>query len=147
MHNLSNRIGDSDASVKWEVNDLNLMAVPTQMEQLFQNLIGNGIKFHGEAAPVIRITAKKLSAGTEVTVSDNGIGIDPEFHDKIFGMFTRLHGKERFEGSGIGLATCKKIIERHGGHIRIDSTPGTGSKFILFFPASICSWERAAYTV
>lgn len=147
VHNLSNRIGDSDASVKWEVNDLNLMAVPTQMEQLFQNLIGNGIKFHGEAAPVIRITAKKLSAGTEVTVSDNGIGIDPEFHDKIFGMFTRLHGKERFEGSGIGLATCKKIIERHGGHIRIDSTPGTGSKFILFFPASICSWERAAYTV
>jgi PAS domain S-box-containing protein len=117
-----------------------LVADGGQMLQLFQNLIGNAIKFRGAQAPVIRIRADR-EPGLErangqahpervrISVTDNGIGIAPEYANKIFGVFQRLHGRAEYPGNGIGLAICKKIVERHGGEISVDSTPGGGSTF------------------
>jgi signal transduction histidine kinase/DNA-binding LacI/PurR family transcriptional regulator len=109
-------------------------ADPTQMRQLFQNLIGNALKFHKpNEPPVIRVySANDAPARCRtIIVEDNGIGIEAKDHGKIFGVFRKLHGKGRYEGSGIGLAICKKIMERHGGTIRVESRPGEGTRFIV----------------
>ena len=103
-------------------------AHPRQMEQLFQNLIANAIKFRGEAAPVVEVTAK-LQDQWVICVADNGIGIDPKYTERVFAIFQRLHGRGKYEGTGIGLAICKKIIERHGGKIWVESEPGKGTAF------------------
>jgi PAS domain S-box-containing protein len=105
-----------------------------QMVQLFQNLIGNAIKFRGERAPVIRVDARKEDSFWIFSVSDNGIGIDPEFHNRVFLIFQRLHTADKFPGTGIGLALCRKITDRHNGEIWIESTPGQGSKFCFSLP-------------
>lgn len=100
--------------------------------QLFQNLISNGLKYQPKGKrPEIRISGIEHPTEWEFSVSDNGIGIDPEFKDKIFVIFQRLHQKDQFSGSGIGLAICKKIVEFHGGKIWVESTPGVGSKFLF----------------
>ncbi len=112
-------------------------ADPTQMRQLFQNLIGNSLKFHkpGEPPAVKIYAAKEVPDGyCSIVIEDNGIGIDEIYYDKIFGVFQRLHGKSEYEGSGIGLAVCKKIAEKHGGTIRVESKPGVGTKFIVNLP-------------
>jgi light-regulated signal transduction histidine kinase (bacteriophytochrome) len=97
---------------------------------LFQNLIGNGIKFCAGRPPEIQVGAVREGAGLwRISVQDNGIGIEPKHFDKIFGIFQRLHTREQYAGTGIGLAICKKIIERHGGRIWLESTPGTGTTF------------------
>jgi PAS domain S-box-containing protein len=103
----------------------------SQLVQLFQNLIGNAIKFHGEAAPRVEISAERDEpAGMwRFAVRDNGIGIDPEHHDRIFVIFQRLHTREHYQGTGIGLAVCRKIVERHGGKIGVESADGKGSIF------------------
>ena len=105
----------------------------------FQNLIGNALKFRSEDAPVVAVTAGLDGSpnGDEwiVTVTDNGIGIDPEYRDQIFVIFKRLHGRTEYAGTGIGLALVKKIVEFHGGRVWLDSTPGTGSTFKLALPA------------
>ncbi|MFZ9322564.1 MAG: sensor histidine kinase, partial [Hylemonella sp.] len=88
----------------------------------------------GRASPKIHISAKHERNGWKIGVHDNGIGIAPEFHDRIFGMFKRLHSREEFEGSGIGLALCKKIVERHGGRIWVESVLKQGSTFFVAFP-------------
>jgi len=102
----------------------------SQITQLMQNLIANGIKYQKRGhKPVIRIGSKPAPDGmVRIEVTDNGIGIKPEYHSAVFGMFKRLHGKE-YEGTGIGLATCKKIVERHNGQIGVESQPGKGSTF------------------
>ncbi|MBN1550099.1 PAS domain-containing protein, partial [bacterium] len=101
----------------------------SQIERLFQNLIGNAIKYC-EQKPVIHIQAKQLKESREFSIQDNGIGIDPKYQDKIFGIFQRLHGRDEYSGTGIGLAVCKKIVERHGGTIRVESEgKGKGSTF------------------
>ncbi len=111
-----------------------VMADSTQLAQVFQNLIANGIKFHSEEAPKIRISAEKKEKEWVFSVQDNGIGIDPQYSEKIFEVFKRLHNKEAYPGTGIGLAVCKKIVERHGGHIWVESELGKGSTFYFTLP-------------
>jgi len=111
-----------------------IKAVHPQMVQLFQNLVGNAIKYHGAEPPEIEIGALPKNGGFEFYIKDNGIGIDPRFFDKVFIIFQRLHHKEEYSGTGIGLSICKKIVERHGGTIRLESEPGKGSTFIFKLP-------------
>ena len=114
-----------------------VMADYTQLVQVFQNLIINGIKFHSEEAPGIHISAKKKENEWVFSVRDNGIGIHPQYSEKIFEVFKRLHKKEEYPGTGIGLAICKKIIERHGGYIWVESEPGKGSIFYFTLPINL----------
>jgi PAS domain S-box-containing protein len=111
-----------------------------QMAQLFQNLIGNGLKFRkpGES-PVVKIESEiqafaSGAPGWQITVQDNGIGFDEKYRDRIFQIFQRLHGRSEYEGTGIGLAICRKIVDRHGGVITAHSSPGAGAKFIILMP-------------
>lgn len=106
-----------------------IKANKTQLFQLFQNLIGNALKYHGEAPPVIHISGKEEENQFAFSVRDNGIGIKPIFFEKVFVLFQRLHHKNEYSGTGIGLAICKKIIERHNGRIWVESEPGKGSCF------------------
>jgi signal transduction histidine kinase len=100
-----------------------------QLSRIFQNLISNAMKFCDHPPPKIRVSGKELEDHWEFAVADNGIGIDPEYAHKIFGLFKRLHGREKYSGTGIGLAVCKRIIERHGGEIWVESREGGGSVF------------------
>jgi light-regulated signal transduction histidine kinase (bacteriophytochrome) len=101
-----------------------------QLIQLFQNLVGNGIKYQRPGVPRVHVSAAKNGGEKWIfTVQDNGLGIDSQYFERIFGMFQRLHKREEFAGTGIGLAICKKIVERHGGSISVESQPGHGSTF------------------
>jgi PAS domain S-box-containing protein len=100
-----------------------------QLAQVFQNIIGNAIKFHSDRRPVIRIGAERRNGKCEFHVEDNGIGIDKQYADRIFQMFQRLHERGQYEGNGIGLAIVKKIVERHGGRVWFESEPGRGTTF------------------
>lgn len=115
---------------------LPVQADPFQMHQLFQNLLGNGLKFHKEGIPPeITIRARQVENNMiRIEVEDNGIGIAEEYHEQVFVMFKRLHSREQYEGTGIGLAVCKKIVERHRGNIGVKSTPGEGSTFWFSLP-------------
>jgi signal transduction histidine kinase len=106
----------------------------TQLAQVFQNLIGNAIKFRGENPPVISVQAEKAEPNWLLSVSDNGIGIDPEHAENIFVVFQRLHARTEYPGNGIGLAICKKIVERSGGRIWVESQAGAGSSFKFTLP-------------
>jgi light-regulated signal transduction histidine kinase (bacteriophytochrome) len=103
----------------------------TQLTQLFQNLIGNAVKFRGELAPEITVKVSDADKYWRISVQDNGIGIAPEFFERIFVIFQRLHNKEDYPGTGIGLSICKKIVERHGGQIEVKSERGQGATFIF----------------
>ena len=105
-----------------------------QLVQLFQNLIGNAIKFCKDRAPRVRVEARLEDHRWRFSVSDNGIGIAPEYRGQLFVIFKRLHTRREFPGTGIGLAICKRIIERHGGDIGIESAPGGGSVFWFTLP-------------
>ncbi len=106
-----------------------LLADPVQIAQLLQNLIGNAVKFHGAEAPHIHVSAQPAGRLWDFAIRDNGIGIDPKYFELIFTIFQRLHTRAEYPGTGIGLAVCKKIVERHGGTIWIESSPGAGSTF------------------
>jgi len=145
----------SDLEVKIEqtkgcvkIGDLPVIEADSlQMRQLFQNLIGNALKFHRKGeSPVVDLqaciidTQERGSDGNshkkmcQITVEDNGIGFDEKYTDRIFGVFQRLHGRDEYEGTGIGLSICQKIIERHEGSIKVKSAPGKGAKFIITLP-------------
>lgn len=102
-----------------------------QLTRLFQNLLSNAVKFRTEAAPDIRVAAVDRGQEWLVSVSDNGIGIDPKYSERIFAAFQRLHGQSEYPGSGIGLTLCKRIVERHGGRIWVESAPGRGATFFF----------------
>jgi light-regulated signal transduction histidine kinase (bacteriophytochrome) len=104
--------------------------------QLLQNLIGNAIKYRSAAVPEIRIEAMRKSGLWEFSVADNGIGIESDFKEQIFGIFKRLHNAEKYSGTGIGLAICQRIVQRYGGKIWVESEPGRGSTFFFTVPAA-----------
>jgi signal transduction histidine kinase len=134
---LENEVQKKKARLEKDVLPV-LHAIPSQMEQLFRNLIGNSLKFSRKGvAPVIEVRAKmsvKPGELHEITVRDNGIGFDPRYAEDVFVVFKRLHSYHEFEGSGIGLSICKKIVDRHLGEIRAESVPGQGTTFIIRLP-------------
>lgn len=133
LNNLQLAIDDSHAKVTYDQLP-EVKGDELQLVQLFQNLISNALKFHGEAAPVIHIGAKHEAEEVVFSVKDQGIGIEPQYSERIFLLFQRLHGKKEYPGTGIGLAICKKIVDRHGGKIWIESQPGKGTTFYFTLP-------------
>ncbi len=121
-----------DAGAELDVDPLpEVMGNPASLRQLFQNLIANAIKFVDEGPPRVRIWAAEVPGGWRISVRDNGIGIEPQQAERIFGMFTRLHGSDRYPGTGVGLALCQRIVSVHGGRIWVEQAPGGGSQFMF----------------
>ncbi|MFC6764207.1 sensor histidine kinase [Natrinema soli] len=132
--NLEMRIVESDAEV--EVDELPcVLGDENQLRQLFQNLLSNAIEYSGDEPPQVLISAERNSSMWKVSVQDEGIGIEPDHQGQIFEVFQRLHSQNDHKGSGIGLALCERIVERHGGEIWVDSEPGEGSIFSFTLPA------------
>jgi signal transduction histidine kinase len=137
---LQGTLNDIQPLVRENQAEINYEPLPTlkvnpyQMGQLLQNLITNAIKFHGDQPPRIHLSARQEGREWVMAVRDNGIGFDPQYADRIFKVFQRLHTKEEYPGTGIGLAICKKIAERHGGRIWAESAPGQGATFYFSVP-------------
>ena len=133
LQDLGRALETSGAAVTVETLPV-LYADHSQMVQLLENLVGNAIKFHRDVAPAVHISAVRNGTDWVFSVRDNGIGIEAEHSDKVFLMFKRLHTREEFPGTGIGLAICKKVVERHGGRIWFESESGQGSSFFFTVP-------------
>ena len=131
--NLRAAIEESGAAVTWDPLP-NVDGDEVQLAQVFQNLMGNALKFRGQAVPRIHVSATEQNAEWQLTIADNGIGIEPQYFERIFMLFQRLHTMGEYPGTGIGLAICKKVVERHGGRIWVASTPGEGSQFHFTLP-------------
>ncbi|HZQ38260.1 MAG TPA: ATP-binding protein, partial [Dehalococcoidia bacterium] len=130
------RVAIEDAGAEIAIEPLPVIAGDrTQIGQLLQNLLGNAIKFRGQRSPRIGVTVQREQDHWRFAVEDNGIGVPPEFAERIFGAFQRLHTRDEYEGSGIGLAVCKKIVERHGGRIWVEPGTGGGARFCFTLPA------------
>ena len=134
LTNLAGSIEESGAEIV--IEPLPAIAVDaSQLVHVFQNLIGNALKFRRkDARAVVRISAKPEETAWRFFVADNGIGIEPKYFERIFQMFQRLHGRDQYDGTGIGLALCKKIVERHGGRIQVESQAGQGATFSFTIP-------------
>ena len=134
LDNLTSAIEEAGAEI--EIGDLPALAgYRIDLVRLFQNLIGNAVKFRSDDPPRIRIDAQVRGGFAEIRVSDNGIGIAPEFQDQVFGVFKRLHKRTEYDGTGIGLAICEKIVAQMGGKIGIESEVGAGTTFVITLPA------------
>ena len=132
MANLGRAIAEKGAVVTHD--DLpTVLADPIQFVQLFQNLIGNALKFC-DGTPRVHVAAERTGEEWVFSVRDNGIGIAPEYRERIFQIFQRLHGRDKYPGTGMGLAICKRVVERHGGRIWVESRPGQGSTFLFTLP-------------
>lgn len=149
LSDLQIRIEESNARIESEILP-SIEGDPTQLRQLIQNLLSNALKFRKpDVSPMIKIKADKPSSNLglpqlTLTIEDNGIGFDNQFKDQIFTIFQRLHSRNEYEGTGIGLATCRKIVERHGGFILASGEPGQGSKFTITIPQKQISLEQAS---
>jgi light-regulated signal transduction histidine kinase (bacteriophytochrome) len=129
LQNLHWAVKDSGAQVTHDPLPI-VRADQTQLVQLFQNLIGNAIKYQAPGIPEVHISAtKRDETSWTFAVKDNGLGIDSQYFERIFGMFQRLHKRDEYSGTGVGLAICKKIVERHGGSLHVESALGLGSTF------------------
>jgi light-regulated signal transduction histidine kinase (bacteriophytochrome) len=135
LSNLSAAVEESGALIRSSKLPVVLIA-PVRLTQLLQNLIGNALKYRSEAVPEINIDAARYQEEWKFSVSDNGIGIEERFKEHIFGIFKRLHQTDEYPGTGIGLAICQRIVERAGGRIWVESTPGHGSTFYFTLPAA-----------
>ncbi|MBK8905973.1 MAG: PAS domain S-box protein [Anaerolineaceae bacterium] len=142
LANLDLRIQENQVTITYDPLPT-VMAEKTQMLQLFQNLLSNAIKFRNQTNPTIHISAHQDQAKWVIQVTDNGIGMDPKLSEKIFVIFQRLHTRQEYPGTGIGLAICKKIVQNHGGTIWVQSEPGAGATFTFTLPIST---EKAAVT-
>ena len=137
LSNLLVRIDETGAAISRDAMPT-LDADQSQMVRLFQNLIGNALKYAREdEPPAVHLSAENLDGGWVFSVRDNGIGIAPEHFNRIFGVFQRLHGRGEYEGTGIGLAICNRIVERHGGRIWVESEPGQGATFTFRLPEGL----------
>lgn len=133
LGNLKAAIEESGAKVTWDALP-KVTAAELQLVQLFQNLVGNAIKYRGERVPRIHVAAQSTALEWIFSVADNGIGIEAKYFDRIFVIFQRLHGRGEYEGTGIGLAICKRILQQQGGRIWVESEPGVGSTFYFALP-------------
>ncbi len=134
--NLAAQVEGAAAEVRTEKLPV-VLGDRTLLLQLFQNLVSNGIKFRSEAAPVIDIRHTQRGGEDMFSVSDNGIGLDPRHHERVFEVFNTLNPRGQFEGNGVGLSICKKVVERHGGKIWVESEPGRGTSFWFTLPAQL----------
>jgi len=133
VNNLAMLIEDSGAEIT--IDSLaTVKGDKTQLMQVFQNLIANAVKFCKEPPPMIHISAMQEENSLSIAVTDKGIGIDPKNFERVFQIFQCLHARQEYEGTGVGLAVCKRIMERHNGSISVESVPGQGSTFTLKFP-------------
>lgn len=135
LHDLARPVRESSAQVTY-ANLPTVAGNAGHLAQVLQNLIGNAIKFHGEEPPHVHVTAERQAEQWVIAVRDNGIGIDPQHAERIFAVFQRLHTRIEYPGTGIGLAICKKIVERHGGTIWVESELGKGATFYFTLPVS-----------
>jgi signal transduction histidine kinase len=133
LENLQAAIRESDAAVTHGPLPI-VVGDKKQVAQLFQNLVGNALKYRGAEAPAVRVEAARTKEGWLFSVRDNGIGIEPRYADRVFLLFQRLHTQQEIPGTGIGLALCKKIVEQHGGRIWVESAPGAGATFFFTLP-------------
>ena len=134
LEGLRAHIEQSQARVEREALPT-VLGDPVLIAQVFQNLIENGIKFRSSAPPCVRVSAERVDDEWHFHFADNGVDIEPRFHDRIFQLFQRLHTSESYPGTGMGLALCKKVVERHGGRVWVESTLGQGSVFSFSLPA------------
>ena len=141
LSDLEVSIKENEATISYDSLP-EIMADYTQLAQVFQNLISNAIKFRSKEAPKIHISAEKEGNQWLFSVQDNGIGIDPKYSERIFEVFKRLHKREEYPGTGIGLSICKKIVERHGGHIWVESELGKGSTFYFTLPVNPREFQK-----
>jgi light-regulated signal transduction histidine kinase (bacteriophytochrome) len=133
-------VGLLEASIRHAGGEVTREELPTvmgdrsQLVQLLQNLIGNGLKYHGEKPPRVHVSARRDGNEWTISIQDNGIGIAPRHQERIFEIFKRLHNQQEYPGTGIGLAVCRRVVHRHGGKIRVESEAGRGSVFKFTIP-------------
>ena len=134
LANLDGSVRESRASVVYNGSLPSVWGDRPQLTQLFQNLISNAIKFSREQPPEVRVAARQNHNEWLFSVRDNGLGIAPEYHERIFEVFKRLHDRQEHPGNGIGLAICRRVVQRHRGRIWVESEPGNGSTFFFALP-------------
>ncbi len=135
LEDLQFRIEETGAAIETEALP-RVEGDPSQLRQVFQNLLSNALEYSGDEPPRVEISAERRGEQQMISIRDEGIGIDPDAQDRIFEVFERLHSREEHSGTGIGLALCQRIVERHGGEIRVDSEPGEGATFSVVLPAA-----------
>ena len=140
---LSEAIRESNATVSYDELPMVYMR-EVHLQQVLQNLIGNALKYRTDEPPHIHVSATNMGAAWRITVADNGIGIDPQYKEKIFGVFKRLHRDQKYSGTGVGLAICQRVVERYGGRIWVDSALGHGAKFHFTIPRQTDQWRSAS---